>query len=112
MRLKSSKIKEIFLIRVLPLKSGDFYDFQNNSWQICTHVDFLHFCFLLLAGFTGCDWSGGTDGETWECCSSSHPCGIFEGDCDADNDCAGNLVCGSNNCYSSFPWHADCCIQP
>ena len=108
MRLKSSKIKEIFAIRALPLKSGYFYDFQNNSWQICTHVDFLYFCFLLLAGFTGCDWSW----ETWGCCSFYHPCGIFEGDCDGDNECAGNLVCGTNNCFSSFSSTADCCIQP
>ena len=38
---------------------------------------------------------------------------MFEGDCDLDDECAGNLLCGSDNCYitdSSFPSNADCCI--
>ncbi len=25
-------------------------------------------------------------------------CDEYEGDCDDDNDCNGNLVCGKNNC--------------
>ena len=69
------------------------------------------FLFLLL-DFTGCDWTGETWGETWSCCSSSHPCGIFEGDCDGDDECADNLVCGSYNCVDTFPSDADCCIEP
>ena len=44
-----------------------------------------------------------------ECCSSSNKCDINQGDCDTDNDCRGNLVCGSNNCPSPFPRSADCC---
>jgi hypothetical protein len=27
-------------------------------------------------------------------CSSATPCGMCEGDCDSDNDCAEGLVCG------------------
>ena len=67
----------------------------------------MHFC--LLAGFSGCNWSG----ETWHCCSSSNPCGLFEGDCNGDYGCAGNLLCGYDNCYdtdSSFHQNADCCM--
>ena len=64
----------------------------------------MHFC--LLADFSGCNWSG----ETWHCCSSSNPCGLFEGHCRGDNECAGNLLCGSNNCYPSFHQNADCCM--
>ena len=62
--------------------------------------------------FTGCDWSGNTDDVTWDCCSSSNPCMIFEGDCDGDEDCSGHLLCGSNNCFDSFSSTADCCYDP
>ena len=37
-------------------------------------------------------------------------CGVGEGDCDDDSECAGPLVCGTDNC----PWGDadDCCMQP
>ena len=35
------------------------------------------------------------------------PCGVAEGDCDDDSDCAGDLVCGDNNC--GWPGSDDCC---
>ena len=34
-----------------------------------------------------------------------------EGDCDSDEDCFEDLVCGSNNCQSNFPHDADCCYD-
>ena len=47
----------------------------------------------------------------WDCCSSTNRCDEGEGDCDSDEDCIGNLVCGSNNCNG--PWYMwywmDCC---
>merc|ERR1712215_86775 len=50
------------------------------------------------------------------CCTSSHPCGSGEGDCDKDHDCKGNLLCGANNCnrrkYPTFNRHSDCCFDP
>merc|ERR1711935_124146 len=73
---------------------------------------------------TGCDWettthslttqSMGPGGNTWDCCKSWSPCRENEGDCDSDDDCFGNLVCGSNNCQffdSPFPHDADCCYD-
>ena len=57
---------------------------------------------------------------TWQregndkCCSTGIEgfCGEGEGDCDRDSECAGSLVCGSNNC----PWGPgdgdDCCTEP
>ena len=75
---------------------------MENTYTICP------FLFLLLDNFTGCDWTG----ETYSCCSSSHPCGMFEGDCDGDDECADNLVCGTDNCFNSFSSAADCCIEP
>jgi len=51
----------------------------------------------------------------WNCCSTASPCGLHQGDCDADSDCAGELVCGHHFCrnnpdcpHSGF----DVCISP
>ncbi len=33
-----------------------------------------------------------------DCCTSSHQCSLGEGDCDGYGDCAGELVCGNDNC--------------
>ena len=58
-----------------------------------------------------CDWTGSLDEETWDCCTVDKPCQENEGDCDNDNECAGNLVCGTNNCGGIFDSAADCCIR-
>ena len=60
--------------------------------------------------FAGCNWADRSIENTWSCCSSSNPCGLFEGDCDTDEECAGNLECGNNNCPNFFSATADCCI--
>jgi len=50
------------------------------------------------------------------CCTSSNQCGVGEGDCDDDNDCQGDLVCGQNNCQrgvgGNFEGDDDCCENP
>ena len=35
------------------------------------------------------------------CCHKDHSnmCGEGEGDCNQDEDCAGSLICGNNNCH-------------
>ena len=60
-----------------------------------------------------CKGSPSTD---WNCCSDAFPCTLGGGDCDDDSQCAGNLVCGSDNCQRDFSssnshWMtgADCC---
>ena len=47
-------------------------------------------------------------GEDNGCCTKDTPCGLGEGDCDSDKECAGSLTCGDDNC----PWGDgdDCCI--
>ena len=49
------------------------------------------------------------------CCTKEHPCSQWEGDCDNDDDCKDDLVCGSNNCprKTGFEWdqYDDCCFQ-
>ena len=46
------------------------------------------------------------------CCTSSNPCALGQGDCDSDSQCAGDLVCGTDNCInfdSTWPSTSDCC---
>ena len=43
------------------------------------------------------------------CCSSYFQCDLGEGDCDKDEDCLGDYICGDNNCVSPFPANHDCC---
>ena len=60
--------------------------------------------------------------KTWAsysktCCTddANEPCGLGEGDCDTDDECAGDLVCGTNNCLrmgSGFKKGSDCCELP
>jgi len=47
-----------------------------------------------------------------DCCTKDHPCQLGGGDCDQDEECAGDLVCGTNNClqFNIFAsYYADCC---
>ena len=48
--------------------------------------------------------------NVWSCCSSANPCNVNQGDCDTNEDCIGDLVCGISNCIGSeFPPNVDCC---
>ena len=68
----------------------------------------MHILFTLVIG-GGC--AGGSYSETKDCCTSDSPCSANKGDCDSDNECAGDLRCGSDNCGTSFTWtDADCCF--
>ena len=46
-------------------------------------------------------------------CLSGIPCGVDDGDCDSDKECASELFCGSNNCpdYLGFDFEVDCCYN-
>ena len=59
--------------------------------------------------FSGCD---GTTSGWGSCCQANKRCGVAEGDCDSDDDCAGNLLCGTDNCLSPFSSNGDCCYDP
>jgi hypothetical protein len=46
------------------------------------------------------------------CCSIDFPCQEGDGSCNEDSDCAGSLVCGTNNCpfgLSNLFLNKDCC---
>ena len=56
---------------------------------------------------TAVDWS-------WNCCTTANPCSLGKGDCNSDNECGGDLICGVNNCQRDFGFGfstADCCID-
>ena len=50
------------------------------------------------------------------CCTKDVQCKEFEGDCDTDDECKDDLICGHNNCptESGLQWdeHDDCCFDP
>jgi len=69
-----------------------------------------------VCGKDNCPWGDKDDccslrcsGENDGCCTKEKPCNVGEGDCDSDNQCAGSLVCGEDNC----PWGDgdDCCVK-
>jgi len=56
--------------------------------------------------------AGGSWNDTYNCCTSEKPCKLYQGHCDTDGECEGNLVCGIRNCGDSFAWKANCCMKP
>ena len=52
--------------------------------------------------FSDCD-------NIWDCCTSENPCGLNMGDCDLNDHCMNDLVCGIANCGAGFPVNTDCC---
>ena len=47
------------------------------------------------------------------CCTKQNPCSQWEGDCDNDDQCKDELICGHNNCPNKkgLEWDLfdDCC---
>ena len=97
---------------------------RKTSHIILTLPTFNHFCKLSIyllfnlqkfiqVLFTNaevsCDWSGTFDENTWSCCSVTNKCKEKEGDCDSNDQCEGDLICGFNNCQNNFDPLADCC---
>merc|ERR1719334_1432255 len=66
-------------------------DEKNLTWPIIKRV-----------------WCHGKDSG---CCTRDNPCYAGEGDCDNDDECAGALVCGRDNCANDGGFDAsdDCC---
>ena len=51
-----------------------------------------------------------------DCCTPQKPCGLGGGDCDVDQDCKGDLICGIfSDCVKppggiDWPPNVHCCI--
>ena len=68
-----------------------------------------------MIGEGGMFWLGGhhnppcnPENDDPSCCTSTIPCNLGEGGCDSDDECAGNLVCGTDNCAAGNSY-LDCC---
>jgi hypothetical protein len=87
-------------------------------YEVTNYVN-IYFKKLSVKSFD-CDWTGIsgqplTDENTWSCCSATKQCPVNKGDCDINDDCKDDLICGINNCQSlnpgePFPSGADCCV--
>ena len=51
-------------------------------------------------------------GWNYDCCTPTNPCLDGQGDCDRNEDCVGNLICGVDNCGPSFSSIENCCFDP
>ena len=57
----------------------------------------------------------GREVDEGRCCTKDNPCQHGEGDCDSDQECQGDLICGDNNCKqfaAYFHPKDDCCVKP
>ena len=63
-------------------------------------------CYNPLNGETACG-----NKSFPKCCTEENPCDDGEGDCQDDTHCAGNFVCGKNNCDRALGYSEkdDCC---
>ena len=100
---KSQSAQKSYKIKFLILKNQTYI---LSSSKFIKHNNLKHFGIIEKV----CDGIGyNYEPYFRSCCTISNQCGIGQGDCDFDNQCSGDLVCGHNNCPSHFPQHADCC---
>ena len=86
---------------------------QSPRTTSCFHL--LETGFILRDPLVPGNPSGCHNGDGGgSCCKPSNQCGEKEGDCDKDEDCFGNLKCGTDNCDASlgFTKSTDCCYDP
>ena len=94
-----------------------FISFKKHIWQ-GVKLDLLDLAAMIYlptidsAGGGGSSTSSPCDpaNDDRSCCTSSSPCSLGEGDCDSDSHCAGDLVCGTDNCAAGSP-SLDCCEE-
>ena len=79
-----------------------------DSFPVLYHLRYLIRLYLFSIGNPDCNPATWSNYDS-SCCTVENPCGLGEGDCDQDNQCIGNFVCGYENCGSEFPRLADCC---
>jgi len=62
-------------------------------------------CYLPHIDASGLRCQGSDNG----CCTEARPCGLHDGDCDNDDQCAPGLYCGESNC--AWGKGDDCCME-
>ena len=63
----------------------------------------------LIITISGCESTGGNIDN---CCSTTNLCGLHQGNCQNDDHCTYDLICGMNNCGNDFPVGTNCCRKP
>ena len=82
------------------LRSNFLVDFLVKSC-LCLSV--------LIITILGCE---GKEGNIASCCSTTNLCGLYQGNCQIDEHCTYDLICGTNNCGNNFPVGTNCCRKP
>ena len=69
--------------------------------------------FFILASNPKCNPKTWTSNNVADCCTKKEPCWLGEGDCDDDDHCVDDLLCGTDNCdvRLGFLKEADCCTD-
>ena len=85
---------------------------DNPSWTAVqvSNLMFYMASALRISGVVTSPKNCSASNNDQSCCTSSSPCGLREGDCDHDDECAGDLVCGDNNCAAGDS-DMDCCTS-
>ena len=88
---------------------GHWYDFLTDKFRPNSgfHADPIDDSLASTDESLGAACNGNN-----ECCSAANPCKEGGGDCDVDDDCTGELLCGFNNCNPGFDSTDDCCYWP
>ena len=81
----------------------------TSQYQGCTDpiIDIL-----TVAGWNSTSAGTGTTRD-WSFCSRNEPCSDRQGDCDSDDECIQDFLCGNDNCrdfWGQADPAADCCI--
>ena len=91
---------------------GKWYTFLTDNFRPSSgfHADLVDDSHASTDESLGAACNGGDS-----CCSADNPCKEGAGDCDVHQDCAGELLCGQNNCdlnNPGFDSNDDCCYWP
>ena len=86
------------------------HNVANHVTNISDHVDHNYVKINLIADHV--DNATRCTAINWDlnCCTFANPCGIGRGHCDSDDECYGDLKCGSDNCIGFGDSGADCCM--
>ena len=85
---------------------------DNPSWTVVQVSDLMFYMAsaLGISGVAASSQNCTASNNDQSCCTSSSPCGLREGDCDHDDECAGDLICGIDNCAAGDS-DMDCCTS-
>ena len=92
---------------------------SSRSFRICwkaSQINIVNGDYLILDKRKTMDMIVDCNGEngTADCCTDDSPCKLGDGDCDTDSNCAGDFVCGFNNCRDfnrNADYEYDCCMK-